>query len=172
MDETTQPTPGSEAAQATAQINTAHLLETGRLQHAMDRLTAVVGMPGFVAALTAAIALWTLGNALASLLGVPAPDPPPFIWMQAVIPVVALYIAALILTTQRRQEQLAGHRGQLVLELAILSDRKASKIIALLEESRRDNPLITNRDDGAAHAMSTPADPQVVLEAIKEVGQV
>ncbi len=157
------------AAQASAQINSAHFLETGRLQHAMDRLTAMVGMPGFVALLTAAIALWTLGNGFAVLVGLAPPDPPPFVWLEAALPVAGLYVAALILTTQRRQERLASHRGQLVLELAILNDQKVSKIIALLEESRRDNPLISDRLDGTARAMSTPSDPQTVLEAIKEV---
>jgi hypothetical protein len=38
----------------------------------------------------------------------------------------------------------------------------------LLEESRRDNPLIRNRVDQEAEAMAQPADPQSVLDAIKE----
>jgi uncharacterized membrane protein len=166
----TPETPAADAvAQASARINSAHFLETGRLQHAMDRLTAMVGMPAFVALLTVAIAAWTLGNGVVALLGYAAIDPPPFALLEAMLPVAGLYVAALILTTQRRQEQLAGHRGQLVLELAILNDQKVSKIIALLEEARRDNPLISNRVDGTARAMSTPSDPHSVLEAIKEV---
>jgi uncharacterized membrane protein len=47
-------------------------------------------------------------------------------------------VAILILTTQRREEQLSSQRGQLVLELAILNDQKSSKIIELLEEFRRE----------------------------------
>ena len=38
----------------------------------------------------------------------------------------------------------------------------------MLEESRRDNPLIRNRVDQEADAMAQPADPQSVLDAIKE----
>ena len=38
----------------------------------------------------------------------------------------ALYIALLILTTQRRQERLAQHREQLTLELTILSVEPAA----------------------------------------------
>jgi hypothetical protein len=41
-------------------------------------------------------------------------------------------------------------------------------VIQLLEESRRDNPLIRNRIDQEADAMAQPADPQSVLNAIKE----
>ena len=74
----------------------------------------------------------------------------------------------LILATQRREDQLAQHREQLILELAILSEQKTTKVIQLLEESRRDNPLIRDRVDQEAEAMAQPADPQSVLDAIRE----
>ena len=50
----------------------------------------------------------------------------------------------------------------------MLSEQKTAKVIELLEESRRDNPLIQNRVDQEAEAMAKPADPKTVLEAIKE----
>ena len=80
---------------------------------------------------------------------------------------VALQVV-LILATQRREYQLAQLREQLTLELAILSEQKTAKVIQLLEESRRDNPLIRDRVDQEAEAMAQPADPQSVLDAIKE----
>ena len=55
-----------------------------------------------------------------------------------------------------------------MLELAILSEQKTAKVIHLLEESRRDNPLIRDRLDPQADAMAQLADPQLVLDAIKE----
>ena len=81
---------------------------------------------------------------------------------------MSLYLVVLILATQRREYQLAQLREQLTLELAILSEQKTAKVIQLLEESRRDNPLIRNRIDQEADAMAQPADPQSVLNAIKE----
>ena len=75
----------------------------------------------------------------------------------------------LILATQQREYQLAQLREQLTLELAILSEQKTAKVIQLLEESRRDNPLIRDRVDQEAEAMAQPADPQSVLDAIKEI---
>ena len=81
---------------------------------------------------------------------------------------LALYVTVLILTTQRREDQLAGYREQLTLELAILSEQKSAKIIALLEEMRRDSSSLTNRVDEEAVAMAVAADPQAVLDAIKE----
>ena len=62
------------------------------------------------------------GNAL----GLAPLDPPPFAWLDGAVSPGALYIALLILTTQRRQEQLAQHREQLTLELTILSAEPAA----------------------------------------------
>lgn len=94
-------------------------------------------------------------------------DAPPFPWLQGAIATCALYLSAVILSTQRRQDQLAGHREQLNLELAIVADQKLAKIIELLEELRRDSPTLANRSDHAAQAMATPTDPHLVLDAIK-----
>jgi uncharacterized membrane protein len=78
-------------------------------------------------------------------------------------------MVVLILVTQQREDQLAQHREHLILELALLGEQKTAKVIELLEESRRDNPLIRNRVDQEAEDMAQPADPQEVLDAIKEI---
>ena len=54
------------------------------------------------------------------------------------------------------------------MELAILSEQKPAKIIALPEEIRRDSPHLRNRLDHEAVAMAVAADPQAVLDAMKE----
>jgi hypothetical protein len=63
--------------------------------------------------------------------------------------------------------RLSGLRP-LMLELAILNDQKSSKTIELLEEFRRDNPMIADRTDNEARAMSTPSDHRAVMDTIKE----
>ena len=86
----------------------------------------------------------------------------------AIAQLAALYITVLILITQRHENELTNHRQQLTLELAMLSEQKNAKIVELIEEMRRDNPMIEDRIDPHADALSVPADPQQVLEAIKE----
>jgi uncharacterized membrane protein len=108
------------------------------------------------------------GNILTCSFGFRPVDPPPFVWLQGVITMDAFFVATLILTTQRREEQLSSQRDQLLLELAILNDQKSSKIIELLEELRRDHPTIADRIDKEAHAMATPSDHRSVMDAIKE----
>jgi uncharacterized membrane protein len=73
----------------------------------------------------------------------------------------------LSLSTQRRDDQLVSYRDQLMLELAILSEQKAAKIIELLEELRRDDPNIHNRLDQEAETLSMPAEPQAILDGFK-----
>jgi uncharacterized membrane protein len=169
---TENPPPGPQirpdAAQATAELRADHKHETSLSQRAVDRLTAVLGMPGFAAVLTISIILWMSANVVARFLGLWAIDPPPFVWLQGAITTGALYVAILILTTQRREDQLSSQRGQLMLELAILNDQKSSKIIELLDKSRRDDPMIADRIDNEARAMSTPSDHRAVMDAIKE----
>jgi uncharacterized membrane protein len=114
-------------------------------------------------------ASWISLNLFAATFGYRAIDPPPFSWLGGAISLVSLYMVILILATQQREYQLAQRREQLTLELAILSEQKTAKVIQLLEESRRDNPLIHNRIDQEAEAMAQPADLQSVLDAIKEI---
>ena len=160
-----------ETVEAIARLHEDHRLEATQVQRVVERLTASIGRPRFIAMLSIVVFAWVGGNLLASLGGVSAWDPPPFAWGQGATALLALYVTVLILTTQRRDDQLASYREQLTLELAILSEQKSAKIIALLEEMRRDNPSLRNRYDAEAEAMSIPSDPNAVLEAIKETGE-
>lgn len=157
-----------ETVQAIARLHAEHHQQSTRLQRVVDRMTALVGRPGFVGLLTVGVLVWMLANLAAAWYGLEPVDPPPFAWLQGVVGLMALYMTALILATQRREDQLAGHREQLTLELAILGEQKSAKIIELLEEMRRDDPHLVDRVDHEAEAMSMPADPQAVLDALKD----
>jgi len=110
---------------------------------------------------------WIAVNLTLGTSWVGALDAPPFPYLELVATLTSLGLMVLILMTQRRDDQLARHREQMTLELAMLSEQKLAKIIELLEESRRDNPLLSNRVDASAAAMSEPADPATLGEAIK-----
>lgn len=157
-----------DTVQAIARLHADHYEQATPLQRAVDRLTAHAGRPQFVAVLTLLLVAWMGFNTLLLVLGHQPLDEPPFFWMQGLVGLAALGMTTLILSTQRREDQLATHREQLTLELAILSEQKAAKIIQLLEELRRDTPDIHNRLDPQATAMSAPTDPQAVLDAIKD----
>jgi uncharacterized membrane protein len=164
----TVPAHVEDTVQAVARFNSSHEAEAGRLQRGIENLTRRAASPAFAALLTALIASWIAFNLSMMAVGRTPIDKPPFFWIQGAITLIALYMTVFILTTQRREDKLAGLRDQLTLELAILGEQKSAKIIGLLEELRRDAPNISDRADEHADALSTPADPNAVLNALKE----
>lgn len=157
-----------ETVQAINRLHAAHEAGATRLQRVVERVTKRAGRPAFVALLTGLVLLWIAFNLALIGAGQPPLDEPPFFWLQGAVTLSALYMTVLILTTQRREDELTGLREQLTLELAILSEQKSAKIIALIEELRRDDPHISDRQDPDAEALSTPADPDAVLDALKD----
>jgi uncharacterized membrane protein len=107
-------------------------------------------------------------NMLASILPYPVLDPPPFNGLSMAFSPASFYIGILIYATQRRDDELAELREQLTLELALLGEQKTAKVIQLLEELRRDIPLVPGRTDEQADAMAQPLDPERVFGVIKD----
>jgi uncharacterized membrane protein len=157
-----------ETVRSIAQLQAEHHQKATPLERAMDRLTGLLGRPRFIIVLTVIVVGWISLNLLAAPLAYRPFDLPPFPWLGGTVSLVSLYMVVLILATQRREDQLGRRRELLILELAILSEQKTAKVIQLLEEVRRDNPLIHNRVDQEAEAMAQPADPKSVLNVIEE----
>ncbi|MEO5867092.1 MAG: DUF1003 domain-containing protein [Sphingomonas sp.] len=156
-----------QTVHAIAELHAEHQRTASAIQRLVERSVRFIGRPRFVGLLTAFVFLWILANSGLSHLGA-AFDTPGFQILQDLGELLGLFITILILITQRRENELVEHREQLTLELAILSEQKSAKIIQLLEEIRRDNPLLRDRDDSEARALSVAADPQAVFDAIKE----
>jgi uncharacterized membrane protein len=155
----------TETLDVIAAFHRAHDASASPLQKAMEWVTDHLGRPVPVAGVIVGIVAWV---AAALVLGPPDVAQPAFTWLELAATVFALVVAMLILVTQRRQLQLSERRAQLTLELAIVADRKTAKLIALMEEFRRDHPDLQNRHDAESQEMSKPTDPNVVLAAIEE----
>lgn len=156
-----------ESVRALAELHAEHHRGAPPLQRLVDRSVRLIARPRFAALMTIAIALWILIN-LALGQWDRAFDGPPFAILQGIVQFAAFYISVLILITQHHKSELIDHREQLTLELVMLSEQKNAKIVDLIEEMRRDNPMIRDRIDPYAEAMAVPADPHQVLHAIKE----
>lgn len=156
-----------DTVQAVAHFHAKHEADASPLQRLIEQATRRVGRPVFIAFLTALVVSWIALNLALMAFGRTPVDEPPFFWLQGVVTLIALYMTVFILTTQRREDKLAGLRDQLTLELSILSEQKSAKIIALLEELRRDHPDISDRSDEDADVLSTPVDPDVVVDALQ-----
>jgi uncharacterized membrane protein len=131
-------------------------------QRAVERLTAGLGQPSALLALGAVLLAWIAVNLVPALRW----DPPPFPMLQTVVGVLALFLTATVLVTQRRQVQAEERRARLNLHITMLVEEKVTKIIALLEELRRDTPAVRDRHDEVAQAMAKSTDAKEVLAAL------
>ena len=152
---------------AIKRLHAEHHEQATPLQRLTEHLTATVGQTRFLGLLTLIVFGWIGINLFSLALGYRPFDAPPFAGLSTAVSLAALYMTVLILSTQRRDDELASQKEQLVLQLAVLADQKSAKIIELLEEMRRDHPGIHHRIDDDAQSMSKPADPQAVLDAMK-----
>ena len=160
-----------ETVQSIAHLHAKHYKHSTHSERLADRATALLGRPSFLAILTVVIAGWVIGNLLSLRLNHAAFDPPPFSWLEVGLTVAAVYMAVLILTTQRRADRLADMREQMTLELSIQTEKKVAKLIELLEELRRDSPEVFDRIDTEAREMSSRADPRAMAGAIEQTNE-
>jgi uncharacterized membrane protein len=157
-----------QTVQPIARLHAAHHKRATPLQHLVERMTSVVAKPSFLGFVTAVVVLWIAGDLLLARLAGRRLDSNGFPLLQGLGQLLAIYITALILMSQRRREEMSEMRDQLSLEMAVLIEQKVAKLIALTEEMRRDNPQIADRLDPQAAIMAHPADPEAVLEAFQE----
>lgn len=157
-----------DTVQAVAAVHAEHYQRQAPLQRAIGRVVSTAARPAFAVILIIAVAGWVLANLAVMGTGREPWDPPPFPWLAGVASLLALFTTILILATQRHDDQLARHREMLTLEIAILSEQKATKIIQMLGQMRQDSPHLANRSDHVAQAMSDSADPRFILDALKD----
>jgi len=158
----------AETVDAVAQIHSDHHLKRTPVERFLDNWTARLARPAVLAAVVCGVALWIAINLLAPLAGYAIMDAPPFPWLFEALTFLGLIMGILILSTQRRADQLAELREQMTLELASVTERKVAKVIELIEELRRDSPTLKNRTDHEAKQMSVRTSPGEVLIAIKD----
>jgi uncharacterized membrane protein len=155
-----------QVLQATQKLHTDHHKRATRLERIVEGLVNRLARPAIFLAVVLLMACW-IGLNLVMPVFTTAFDPQPFAILSLAASVAALGITLLILTTQRRDTLFNQHRAQLTSQMALLSEQKLAKIIALIEESRIDNPLLHNRVDERAETMATPIDAAAIGDAIR-----
>jgi uncharacterized membrane protein len=139
-----------------------------RSQRALVRISGLIGQPVFLGCILLFVSLWTIANALLRLLGMAPFDPAPFFWLQGLIGLGALLTATVVLIEQNRLGKLAERRAHLDLKVTLLTEHKAAKVIALLEELRHDLPNVKDRHDPQAAELKQAMDPDGVLATLDE----
>jgi uncharacterized membrane protein len=142
--------------------------KVGRHQKTIEWLTASIANRWTLNVILASVVLWIVINTFASHIGLPRLDAPPFPWLQGAVSLSALLVTTMVLTTQNRQNKFSAHRGNLELQVNLVAEQKIAKLIALLEELRRDLPSVRDRVDPVADAMAQAVDPQAVLTVLEQ----
>jgi uncharacterized membrane protein len=145
-----------------------HELRKPRAAAAIERFSHIVGSPGYVAGSLLLSVVWIAYNAFAPRMHWPLLDEPPFFWLQGWTSLNAFLISTTVLIRQHYAAKLAEHHAHLDLQVNLLTEKKTSKIIDLLETLRRDLPGVRHQDDAEATELSHPADARAVLSAIQE----
>ena len=138
-----------------------------RSHRPIETVSTLLGRPAFFYNIVLFVAVWVLINVFAPLFAVAPFDPAPYVWLQGLVGLGALLTTTIVLITQTRQGKLAEQRAQLDLQVSLLAEQKTAKLIALIEELRRDLPEVTNRHDAEAAAMEQSTDPHAILEALE-----
>lgn len=146
-------------------IHARHEAGVSPMQRRLEALTWLAGTPTFCALAGICLVGWVVWHVL-WLNGFIVPDPAEFEWFEGIGTWGALLMTALILATQRRADEFAEVRERLMLELALLSEQKSAKIIALVEQLRQDHPHIANHSDPEAQAMTRPIDAKAMFDAV------
>lgn len=133
-------------------------------QRVLERMGRMFGRPAFLTFTLAFVATW-IGAHVAGWL---AFDEPPYFWLQGLVSLSGLLMATVILIKQNRQESIEQMHAHLDLQVNLLTERKVSKLIALMEELRRDLPMVAHRRDEAAEELQQPADADGMLRVIDE----
>jgi len=157
-----------EAIEKLRQDNERHL--SGK-QVAIERAARALGRPATLFLLVGAAVGWIALNLVLAATGREPVDRPPFLWLQGVIALYAAMTTTLVLIAQGRQVRDAEHRAHLELHVNLMAEQKASKIISLLEELRRDLPEVRNREDPVAAALEEDIDPKTVHVALRSDGK-
>jgi uncharacterized membrane protein len=136
-------------------------------QRLLETAGGFMGRPSYLISVLCFVVLWLLANGSSEMLGFPAPDPPPFFWLQGIVSLGALLTTTVVLITQNREAKLEKQRSELELQVNLLTEQKTTKLIRLIEELRRDLPMVRDRHDPEAAALQKTTDPEEVLAALR-----
>jgi uncharacterized membrane protein len=135
-------------------------------QRRVERVGRFLGRPLYLVALLALIGAWVVINLIAGMRT--RWDPPPFELLDGLMTLISLVTTTIVLIAQNRQARLEQQRTHLGLQVALLTEQKVTKLIVLLEELRRDLPMVKDREDPHAVALQESADTAQVLAALEE----
>ena len=139
-------------------------------QRFVDRVSRYISRPLYLIVLLDLVIAWITANTLMPLWHVTPIDPFPYPLLEGLLTLAALISTTIVLIAQNRQTRIEQQHMHIALQLNLTTEQKVAKIINLIEELRRDLPMVRNRYDAQAASFAQKTDALQVLSAIEEVG--
>ena len=155
-----------ETVDSIADLHAEHYMALPSSQLGVEWVTNRIGRPWTLFFCVLLMSAWMLGNYWAATHHARAMDPPPFVWLQTTVSILAFLMTIVIVTTENRQGYLDERRAQLTLQIALLTERKITKVIELVERIRQEHPLLSDPTDKETGDMMTPANPKEVMQSL------
>lgn len=102
-----------------------------KLDRLGDAVTRIAASPGFLAAHFVGVVAWISIN-LRAIPGCSPFDPYPFSLLGVLVSLEAVLLAIFVLMAQKRQTQQADHWAHLNLQVGLLSEQEATKMLQML----------------------------------------
>jgi uncharacterized membrane protein len=138
-------------------------------QRLVERMSRFIGRPAYLLGLLLFVVGWVVANA-GRPFGMAAFDPPPFELLDGILTFSALVTATIVLIAQNRQTKREQQHRHLDLQVGLLTEQKVTKLIHLVEELRRDLPMVKDREDPQATALQEASDTAAMISAIDQGG--
>ncbi len=168
MDDNKAPDSGDAPIEQTvrslAGLHAEHQRDLHPMQRNIEWLTDRIGRPWFAYGLIGFIVFWIAIDRIAGHRF----DSPAFPLLQLILSIVSVLIVVFILITENRQGDSADQRAKVTLQIALINEQKTAKIIALLEQQRKDSPHLPDREDKEAAHMSEATDLRTAIEKLEE----
>ncbi len=155
-----------DAAQAIDELRSQRHRQLPAHERTLQGLMSRIGSPGFAAAVAVFIVVWVaLNMALRSYHE--SFDSGTFGLLNTIAQVVSIVLIISILSAQNTQSTLEQERARLMLQLAVIQDKKITQALNAIEDLRRVNPKIeTTTETDSLHETT---DVHEAAQALREV---
>ncbi len=132
MKKTESSLPPADNIATVVKLEERFLEERNTVERIGDAIGSFAGSMSFVVLHVIFFTLWFLVNEKI-VPGLPAFDPYPFILLSMVVSVEAVLLSTFVLMKQNRESKRAEQRQQLTLQVDLLAEQEATKILQLLQ---------------------------------------
>ena len=130
-----------------------------------DAVTGFVGSVRFIAAHVAWFAVWVAWNA-GVLAGLPLFDPYPFVFLNFVLAVEAVFLSTFVLMSQNRQNRQSEDWAHLALQVSLLAEQETTKILQMQQAVCEEMGLLKQSRDPALKGMIETTHVEVLAQEL------